>query len=92
MVDTVQISQCAASNYKAFMMHPQLNRYELGDIQLLDFDPTGTVVHLLIPRLTLLCHPVGPTPGSKELSLNVLIGHQDVGKHMTDISAQELLI
>jgi hypothetical protein len=91
-VDTVPITQCSSSTFKAFMMHPQLNRYELSPVQLLDLDPHGSVVHLLIPRSTLICHPVGPTAASKDLSMSCLIGSQDVGRHMGDLSAQELLI
>jgi hypothetical protein len=91
-VDTVQITKCGSSGFKAFMMHPQLNRYGLADVQLLDLDLEGEVVHLLIPRLTLVCHPVGPTQDSGALSMSVLIGPQDVGKHMGDLSAMELLI
>jgi hypothetical protein len=91
-VDTVQITKCGSSGFKAFMMHPQLNRFDLADVQLLDLDLEGTVVHLLIPRLSLVCHPVGPTIDSKDLSMSVLIGPQDVGKYMGDVSAMELLI
>lgn len=91
-VDTVSVTQCGSSTFKAFMMHPQLNRYELSPIQLLDLEPDGSVVHLLIPRQTLLCHPVGPSTSSGDLSLSCLIGPQDVGRHMGDLSAQELLI
>lgn len=91
-VDTVPITQCSSSTFKAFMMHPQLNRYELSSIQLLDLDLQGTVVHLLIPRMTLICHPVGPTSTSKEFSMSCLVGAQDIGRHMSDMSAQELLM
>jgi len=91
-VDTVPITQCSSSSFKAFMMHPQLNRYELSSIQLLDLDLQGVVVHLLIPRMTMICHPVGPTTSSKDLSMCVLIGAQDIGRHMGDKYAQELLM
>ena len=91
-VDTVPITQCSSSTFKAFMMHPQLNRYELSSIQLLDLDLQGVVVHLLIPRMTLVCHPVGPTTSSKDLAMSCLIGSQDVGRYMGDKSAQELLM
>jgi len=91
-VDTVPITQCSSSTFRAFMMHPQLNRYELSSIQLLDLDLQGTVVHLLIPRMTLICHPVGPTSSSKEFSMSCLVGAQDIGRYMSDMTAQELLM
>lgn len=91
-VDTVPITQCSSSAYKAYLMHPQLNRYELAPIQLLDLDLYGVCVHLTIPRQNLILHPTGPTTSSRDLSLSCLIGPQDVGKLMGDLSAQELLI
>lgn len=91
-VDTVLITQCASSAFKAYMMHPQLNRYEAQSVELLDLDYKGVVVHLTIPRLTMICHPVGSTVNSKSLPMCVLIGPQDIGKHMVNMSAQELLI
>ena len=73
-------------------MHPRLNRFEAGTVQLLDLNYDGVVVHLSIPRHTMVCHPVGPTTNSKDLPMNILIGPQDIGKHMVNMSAQELLI
>ena len=89
-VDTVMIS--SASGFYAYGMHPSLNRYEPLDVQLLDLELKGTVVHLSIPRMTMICHPVGNTVISKDLPMNVLIGPQDLGKHMVSVSAQEMLI
>lgn len=91
-VDTVQITQCASAAFKAYLMHPRLNRYEAISVELLDLDYNGVVVHLTIPRLTMICHPIGSTITSKDLPMNVLIGPQDIGKHMMNMSAQELLI
>lgn len=90
-VDTVQIER-ASGAFRAYMMHPRLNRYESVDVQLLDLNFNGTVVHLTIPRLTMICHPVGTTANSKDLPMSVLIGPQDIGKHMLNMSAQELLL
>lgn len=91
-VDTVLVTQCASSAFKAYMMHPRLNRYESVNVELLDLDYKGVVVHLTIPRLTMICHPVGVTTNSKDLPMCILIGPQDIGKHMVNMSAQELLI
>jgi hypothetical protein len=91
-VDTVPITQCASSAFKAYLMHPRLNRYEAVAVELMDLDYNGVVVHLAIPRLTMICHPVGQTMSSKDLPMNVLLGPQDLGKHMVNMSAQELLI
>lgn len=89
-VDTVPIDRC--SSFKAYLMHPRLNRYEAIDVELLDIDYNGSVVHLTIPRLTMICHPVGSTVNSRDLPMCVLIGPQDIGKHMGSMSAQELLL
>ena len=91
-VDTVPIDRCASSAFKAYLMHPRLNRYEAISVELLDIDYNGVVVHLTIPRLSMICCPVGKTTGSKELPMNILIGPQDIGKNMVNMSAQELLI
>ena len=90
-VDTVQITQCASSAFKVYMMHPNLNRYEAVNAELIDLDPRGSVVHLAIPRLSMICHPVGKTVNSKDLPMCILLGPQDIGKHMSNMSGQELL-
>lgn len=91
-VDTVPIDRCASSAFKAYLMHPRLNRYEAVNVELLDLDYKGVCVHLTIPRLTMICHPVGSTTQSRDLPMSILIGPQDIGKHMSNMSAQELLI
>ena len=91
-VDTVLITQCANSAFKAFAMHPRLNRYEPMSIQLLDIDYTGAVVHLTIPKANHICHPIGKTFASKNMPMNIIIGPQDIGKNMVNMSAQELLM
>jgi hypothetical protein len=91
-VDTVVITQCSSSAFRAFMMHPQLNRYELAPIQLIDLDPQGVCVHLSIPRQSMILHPTGPTKISRDFSMCCLIGPQDIGKLMENMSAQELLM
>ena len=90
-VDTVLITQCANSAFKAFTMHPRLNRFEPVSIQLLDLS-SETVVHLSIPKLNMICHPIGKTFSSKGMPMNILLGPQDIGKHMINMSAQELLM
>lgn len=90
-VDTVTIDRCAGA-FRAYMMHPRINRYESAEVQLLDLKLQGAVVHMAIPRFTLVCHPVGVTGGSKDMPMSVLIGPQDIGKHMANMSAQELLL
>lgn len=92
MVDTVPISQCSSSAYQAFLMHPELNRYELSPIQLIDLIPMAECVHLTIPRQCLILHPTSNTINSKEKNMSCLIGPHDVGKYMGDCSAMELLI
>lgn len=91
-IDTVQIDRCASSAFKAYLMHPRLNRYEALNVELLDLNLNGAVVHLTIPRLSMICAPVGKTSSSQSLPMNILIGPQDIGKHMVNMSAQELLI
>jgi hypothetical protein len=92
IVDTVSITQCSSSAYKAFLMHPTLNKYELASVQLLDLDLHGVCVHLTIPKQYLILHPTGPTAYSGDLPMCCLLGPQDVGKLMGDLSAQEILI
>jgi hypothetical protein len=91
-VDTVQITQCANSAFRAFAMHPKLNRFEMIDVQLLDINYTGVVVHLTVPRMNLICCPIGKTQQSKGMPMNVLVGPTDVGKYMNNMTAPELLM
>ena len=91
MVDTIQVSRAAGSGYKAYMMHPDIGRCEFAPVQLLDLSPEESIVHLVVAKQQLVCHPVGPTSTSKGLPMNVLIGPQDVGRHMGDLTAVDLL-
>lgn len=91
MVDTIPVNRAAGSGYKAYMMHPDLPRCEFGDVQLLDLCPDEAVVHLVVAKQQLVCHPVGPTNVSKGLPMSVLIGPQDVGRHMGNLTSVDLL-
>lgn len=96
LVDTVPIVQCSSNNYKAFMMHPDTNDYHMSSVDLIDLLPKESCVHVMIPRMCMMLHPVGPleNPPSKraELSYSVLLAPQDLGKHMTGLTAMEILL
>lgn len=91
MVDTIPVNRASSSGYKAYMMHPDISRFELAPVQLVDLQPEEVVVHLVIAKQQLVCHPVGPTDSSKGLPMSVLIGPQDVGRHMGALTAVDLL-
>ena len=95
LVDTVQITQCSSSNYQAFLMHPDLSRYILSPVILLDLEVKKSCVHVMIPRMHMMLHPVGQIksdPRNSNYSYSCLLSPQDVGKHMSGMTAMEVLI
>jgi len=93
LVDTVQITQCTSSNYQAFLMHPDENRPAFSSVVLLDLSMREACVHVTIPKMHMILHPVGPiTNGTKDRNFSCLLSPQDLGKHMIGMTAMEVLI
>jgi hypothetical protein len=101
MVDTVQITQCSSSNYLAFLTHPDEHDYALSKIILLDLLPSESCVHVMIPRMHMMMHPVGPVDAATSvLSSNkktdlhycCLLTPQDLGKYMHGMTVMEIVL
>jgi hypothetical protein len=96
LVDTVPITMCSSSNYKAYLMHPDHGEYGLSSIQLLDLYPKEACVHVTIPRGSMLLHPVGTYKGEgqrgAELSFSCLLSPQDLGKHLHGVTAIDISV
>lgn len=99
MVDTVQVTQCASSNYQAFLMHPEVHAYSLAPVVLLDLFMKESCVHVMIPRMDMMLHPVGPVASHSsalrqraDLSYCCLLTPQDLGKYMHGMTAMEVVL
>lgn len=94
LVDTVQITQCSSSGYSAFMVHPTEGKYSTSPIMLLDLFMKESCVHVMIPKMHMMLHPVGPVTDRRndEKIYSVLLSPQDVGKNMDNMTAMELLM
>lgn len=101
MIDTVPITQCASSNYLALLMHPEMHDYYTSPVVLLDLIPRDTCTYVMIPRMHMTLHPVGQLPESThsirnemraDLSYCCLLTPQDLGKHMGNMTAMELIL
>lgn len=95
MVDTVQITQCNSANYLAFLMHPFENTYTLSPIVLLDLYMKESCSHVSIPKMNMMLHPAGFVKNERkktELSYSCLLSPYDLGKHMSNMTAMEILI
>lgn len=99
LVDTVQITQCSSSNYKAFLMHPDVQDYATSPVVLLDLIMRESCVHVMIPKMSMMLHPVGKVTrdqlnrGKKsDLDYCCMLSPQDVGKHMDQVSAMEIVL
>lgn len=95
MIDTVQITQCASNNYLAFLTHPNSSSYKLSKIVLLDLEMQRSCVHVMIPKMHMLLHPVGQIKDTNKKTnyhYSCLLSPQDIGKHMTGMTAMELLV
>lgn len=95
LVDTVQITQCSSSNYLAFLTHPEASGYMLSKVVLLDLEMKKSCVHVMIPRMHMMLHPVGPVKDDHKgtnHNYSCLLSPQDLGKHMIGMTAMELLV
>lgn len=99
MVDTVQITQCSSSNYKAFLMHPDIQDYATSPVILEDLFMRESCVHVMIPKHAMMLHPVGQVTREQlnrgktnNLSYSCMLSPQDVGKHMDQLSAMEIVL
>lgn len=95
MVDTVQITQCSSSNYQAFLMHPEVSSYIQAPIVLLDLNMKESCSHVTIPRMHMMLHPIAKVRDDRrktEYFYSCLLSPQDLGKHMGNMTAMELLI
>ena len=99
LVDTVPITQCASSNYSAFMMHPETHDYYVSPVVLLDLMMKESCTHVMIPRMHMMLAPVGPPPVSRysirqpsNLSYCCLLTPQDLGKYMHGMTAMEVVL
>ena len=95
VVDTVQITQCNSSNYKAFLMHPDDSSYILSPIALVDLILKESCTHVMIPKMTMMLHPVGQIKNDRKktnLNYSCLLSPHDLGKHMIGMTAMEVLL
>lgn len=95
IVDTVQITQCNSSNYLAFMMHPSESNYVLSPITLLDLYMKESCTHVMIPRMSMVLHPVGKVKNDRkntDYSYSCLLSPHDLGKYMSSMTAMEVLL
>lgn len=98
-VDTVQITQCNSSSFSAFLMHPEVNAYSMAPIVLVDLLLKESCVHSMTARMDMMLHPIGPVKSNSsarvqraDLSYCCLLTAQDLGKHMIDMTAMEVVL
>jgi hypothetical protein len=93
-VDTVPITQCSSSGYSAFMIHPSEAKYSTSSVTLIDLKMKAECVHVSIPKLHMMLHPVGSITDKQndEKIYSCLLSPQDIGKYMNNMSAMELLM
>jgi len=98
MVDTIPITQCASSSYNAMLMHPETHDYYMSPIVLLDLMVQETCTYVMIPRLHMMLAPCGtisaPNMSRKkaDLSYCCLLSPQDLGKHLHNMTAMEIIL
>lgn len=91
-VDTVPLSKCATTQFKAFLMSPSSSRITISTINVVDFIDEGSVVHPLVQKATSFCHPVGPmTIHGKEHEMAVTIGPHDLNRWLYNKAIGDLL-
>lgn len=80
-------------------MHPDVQDYATAPVVLLDLIPRESCVHVMIPKFTMMLHPVGQVTrnqlnrGKKsDLPYCCMLSPQDVGKYMNQVSAMEIVL
>jgi hypothetical protein len=94
IIDTVQVAKCNSNSYQAFLMSPEEGNYRMAPIVLLDLFKDEACVHVMIPRMHMLVHPVGTILNNRQVEkvFSCLLSPQDIGKNMYDMTAMELLV
>jgi hypothetical protein len=92
LIDTIPVSNCTSNNYEAFIMTTIGNRFESAQINVLDLIPEQKIVHPMIQKGTMFCHPIGTQERNEESVMSVMIGPFDLyQKYLEGVSAKELL-
>ena len=92
MVDTVPIHVCSTNMYTAFLMSSTTNRYLTADIHVVGFEKEEKLVHPMVQKATMMCHPIGPDSSNQNSILSAVIGPYDLyQKYLNNVSAAELL-
>jgi len=95
LIDTIQISKCGSSNFKALLVRPDQSDYVLSPIVLIDLVMEETCVHTMIPRMHMMLCPAGTYQNDRKrtnLSYSCLLSPQDLGKHMIGMTVMEVVI
>ena len=93
VVDTLPISQCSSTGFKAFLMHPNAHDYFTSAVVLEDLVMKDSCSHAMIPKMNMMLHPVCPIEGGKnDYSYSILLSPQDLGKYMNRLTAMEIIL
>lgn len=93
-IDAVPISNCSLNDYNALLMSSVDSKIRTSPIQVMDLIPDDSCVHPMIPKGTMMCHPIGPSKSRTDIEeniLNISIGPHDLyskylnGKSVGDI-------
>jgi hypothetical protein len=91
MVDSVPIHVCSTNMYTAFLLSSTTNRYSTADIHVVGYEKEEYLVHPMIQKATMMCHPIGPDTNQSSI-LSAMIGPYDLyQKYLANVSACELL-
>ena len=92
MVDTVNVAKCAGNPFYAFIMTPNDTKVRTAEITIIDYIEHASLIHPLISKGHMMCHPVGPQVyNGKTSELCCLIGPHDLQRHFSNITIGDIL-
>lgn len=91
-VDTVSVAALAGNPFKAVIFTPTDTNVRTADISVIDYNEKTSVIHPLIQKGQMMCHPVGPrTTNGKKAELCCIIGPYDLQRYITDLAVGDIL-
>lgn len=93
-IDVVPIANCALNDYYAVLSSAVDSKIRMQHVQVNDLAPRVSCVHPMLPKGTMMLHPVGPESEKPEMNnfLSICIGPYDLySKYLQDKTIGDLI-
>lgn len=91
-IDSVSVTALAGNPFKSVIFSPTDTNVRVADVAVIDYKEKESVIHPLIRKGQMMCHPVGPkTTNGKTAELACIIGPYDLQRYLPNLAVGDLL-